>query len=214
MSFMGAEQLDFILRITTMVVPVALYFFILGFLNTRLHPQLLTGRQDFILLTAALSPLAFGPLVYYFGNHSAILIICAGLIGLGGFLLAPRGRSLVIYNISFARSVRAVVDTLNRLGRKARISGRRVEVDDGETFVEIDCFPLLRSISLRQVNGDRELWADFEQRLAGRMREIDVIPRPMAVSLLLVSTGMIVAPLALVVRHAPEIVRILGDLVQ
>jgi len=212
-SYLGLEQFEFTLRITTVVVPVALYFFILGFLNTRLHPQVLSGRQDFAILTAALSPLVFGPLTFYFGDNSALLMAGVVFLGLIGFLLVPRGRSLVIYNMSITESRKMVVRSLEQLGKTARINSAGVEIDDGRAIVEIACFPILRSVTLRFVKGDGEFWDGFEEILMGRIRNIDVIPRPMAVGLLLVATCMIVAPLSLVFKHAPEIVRLMENLV-
>jgi hypothetical protein len=41
----GIEQLGISLRIAMVVVPVALYFLILGLLNSRPCPQLLRGRR-------------------------------------------------------------------------------------------------------------------------------------------------------------------------
>ncbi|MGB2822184.1 MAG: hypothetical protein WBF17_14465, partial [Phycisphaerae bacterium] len=55
------------LRIATVVVPVALYFLVLGLLNSRPRPQLLRGRRDFALLIVALSPLFVLPVLHWAG---------------------------------------------------------------------------------------------------------------------------------------------------
>ena len=43
----AGANMDMSMRIVTVVMPVAVYFLILGLLNSRRHPQLLTGRRDF-----------------------------------------------------------------------------------------------------------------------------------------------------------------------
>ena len=70
-------------EIATVVVPVAVYFLVLGLLNSRPHPQLLSGRLDFALLTAAISPLFAVPVLRYFGIS---LLSVATAVALGLYL--------------------------------------------------------------------------------------------------------------------------------
>ena len=70
----------------------------------------------------------------------------------------------------------------------------------------------MRNVSLRMTGGSEDAWRAFEQRLASRLDRIETTSNPTAVGLLLLATGMFVAPLALMAHHAPEIVRLLTDL--
>ncbi len=212
MIFLGMEPLETSLRIATVVVPVSLYFLLLGLLNSRRHPQLLSGRQDFALLMVALSPLAFGPAMHYLNGGLWMVPACVVLLIGGIWALAPRGRAWVIYNLPLSSARQTVIDAFEAMGRCSRNTARGVEVEQGRAFVEFSSFPLLRNVSLRLVGGDEDLWRTFESHLSGRLKKIETDPSPMAVSLLLVATVMIVAPMALMVRNAPEIVRILTDL--
>jgi hypothetical protein len=212
MIVLGAEQTVVSLRIATIVVPVALYFLLLGLLNTRRCPQFLSGRQDFAMLMVALSPLALGPIMYYFDGGAVTLLIGAIVLAGGIFYLAPRGRTWVIYNLTLDDGCRAILDVLDDMGKTARQAGSRIEIGDSRAVIEISSFPVLRNISLKFIGGNEDFWRDFEARLAGRLERLEVEPSPMAVTLLLVATAMIVAPTALMVHHAPEIVRILTDL--
>ena len=74
---LGSENLGRALQIATTVVPVAVYFLVLGLLNSRRHPQMLSGRLDFSLMIAALSPLFLVPAVQYVG---ASLLTITGLV--------------------------------------------------------------------------------------------------------------------------------------
>ncbi len=212
MIFLGMEPLETSLRIATVVVPVSLYFLLLGLLNSRRHPQLLSGRQDFALLMVALSPLAFGPAMHYLNGGLWMVPACVVLLIGGIWALAPRGRVWVIYNLPLSSARQTVIDAFEAMGRCSCNTVRGVEVEQGKAFVEFSSFPLLRNVSLRLVGGDEDLWRTFESHLSLRLKSIETTPSPMAVSLLLIATAMIVAPMALMVHHAPEIVRILTDL--
>jgi hypothetical protein len=63
-----------------------------------------------------------------------------------------------------------------------------------------------------KLTGDRALSQPFARALAGVLATADSRTSPAAMSLLLVATGMLVAPLALLAHQAPQIVRILTDL--
>jgi hypothetical protein len=184
----------------------------LGFLNTRQRPQLLTGRQDFALLMLALSPLVLAPLAHWLGGGLRTALLCAGVLTAAVWLLAPRGRTWVVYNLSLPRARQAVLETLRSMGLTPQETDRGVELEGEPGAVEIENFPILRNVSLRLQGGRELLWNAFSERLSDRLRDTEVEPSPTAVALLLVATAMIVAPLALMVHHAPEIVRIVTDL--
>ena len=61
------------LQIAAIVAPIALYFLVLGLLNTRRRPQLLRSRVDFALLLAAMSPLVICPLLRWLPATPAVL---------------------------------------------------------------------------------------------------------------------------------------------
>jgi hypothetical protein len=208
------EQLSTTLRIATIVVPVALYFLLLGLLNTRRHPQMLSARQDFALLLLALCPLGFQPVMLYFGGGLTTMFSCAGVMGVLVYLLAPRGKAWVIYNIPYKKGRDTIVSVLEDMGHSPIRTRRGVDLDSGFAYVEIGSFPILRNISLRLVGGSEEMWAKFENNLSAHVGEIEAQQSPMAVSLLLVATLVIITPMMLVAQHAPEIVRLLTNLLQ
>ncbi len=214
MNILSLEQLDISMRVVTIIGPVAMYFLLLGLLNTRHTPQLLTGRQDFAMLTVAMSPLALQPMSQYFGGGVAVLSVCAILLFGLGWLLAPKGRTLVIYNMSIKQARLAVLDILDAMGQSPQGSANELELPNGQGVVKISSFPLLRNVSLRMTGQNNEIWQEFEINLADNLGKIEAQVSPMAVSLLLIATGMLVAPLVMVAHHGPEIVRVLTDLLQ
>jgi len=133
-------------------------------------------------------------------------------MGLGVYLLSPHGKAWVIYNIPFKKGRDTIVTVLEDMGHSPIRTRRGVDVDSGLASVEIGSFPILRNISLKLVGGDNEMWDKFENNLSARTNKIEAPPSPMAVSLLLVATLVIIAPMTLMAQHAPEIVRILTNL--
>jgi hypothetical protein len=98
------------------------------------------------------------------------------------------------------------------MGFSVRPNENSVEVTGHDAVVDMSSFPVLRNVSLRLRGGDESLWRGFEEHLTSQLHEMESEPSPMAVSLLLVATAMIVAPLVFMIHQAPEIVRILTDL--
>jgi hypothetical protein len=214
MTLLGMEQIEASLRIVTSVAPVALYFLLLGLLNTRRHPQLLSGRQDSALLTLAISPLIIAPVIHWLGGGLHTALACGLLLAGGVWLLSPRGRTWVIYNLPASNVRRTVQRILTSLGVATKPTGAGLAFENSDGGVDISHFPILRNVTLRLSGGDEELWAAFEAKLHAQLLRVESEPSPMAVTLLLVATAMIVAPLTLMVHHAPEIVRLLTDLLQ
>ena len=222
---LGLEQLTFPLRLTAIVLPVALYFLVLGLLNSRKHPQLLTSRQDFVLLMTTMSPLLLVPAMGLLEGVWAVGVASAVLGGLGALLLTDRrGDQWVIYNVSQAEAVGVMNRCLARLGVTAKpvaaglefveTSGDGAAGGCGETRVvlEIRPFPLLRNVSLRLRNATPHLTRQFRDELARQLAAMESPTTPMAMSLLIVATAMMIAPLAMAVQKAPELVRLLTDL--
>jgi len=197
------------LQMAAVVVPVSLYFLVLGLLNTRRRPQLLRARRDFAMLIVALGPLLACPLISWVSHSpAAVAVVAAGVIAALLGLRPPRA-SWVVYNITPAEAIDAVTRSLER-------SGLSFGRDEGEQIfrlpagsVELSSFPLLRNVSIRMTGCDDRAVGLFEQALAGRIELLSAQTTPMAMAMLLVATAMLVAPLVMVAPKAVEIVRIL-----
>lgn len=200
------------LLIAAVVVPVSLYFLVLGLLNTRHRPQLLRARRDFAMLIVALSPLLVCPLLTWMGHSLAALAVAAAVAVAAMLALRPPRASWVVYNITPAEAFDAVARSLER-------GGLSFERDQGDRIfrlphgsVELSSFPLLRNVSIRMTGCDDRAVELFERALAGRIELLSAQTTPMAMALLLVATAMLVAPLVMVAPKAVEIVRILTDM--
>jgi len=176
----------------------------------------LSGRLDFALLIAAFSPLCLVPLLNFVG--ASVLTVLAALAIVAGLIavLAPRPHETwVLYNISKERVLRSMERALDASGISCSRQGEQITLTAGPV-IRIASFPLLRNVSIHVTGGGKEQLGAlrrFEAELARGVSRIEVAPSPMAVSFVLVSTAMIVAPLILVADRVPEMVRILTDLI-
>jgi hypothetical protein len=200
------------LQVAAVVAPVALYFMVLGLLNTRSRPQMLSGRLDLAMLVGALSPLVVCPLMSWAGPSQWAMAAAAGGVVAAIWLLSPAGASWVIYNITPAEALDAVAKALDRAGLACRRrQGEQTFLLPGGQ-VELGSFPLLRNVTVRVTGCDWQTVHTFERALAGQIELLSAQTTPMAMAMLLVATTMLVAPLAMVAPRAVEIVRILTGL--
>ena len=210
----GSEHFGIPLRTASVVVPVALYFLVLGLLNSRKRPQVLTGRVDFALLILALSPLFLIPILNCVGPSPLALVISAAALIAAILILAPRGRTWVIYNIPAQDCADIVARALGRCGIESTPCPQGMLLPAHNATVRLSRFNFLRNVTVRLEGGSDQFAADFANAIAGGMGRVSAVTSPMAMGLLLVATGMLVAPLALVANHVPEMVRLITDLIK
>ena len=208
---MASGDLDISIRVATVVVPPAMYFLILGLLNTRRTPQILAGRLDFALLITAMAPLFVLPVLHMLGISQASIVAACGVVACGILVLAPRGRTWVVYNASSQEADRAVAEALRAGGYSWKKTGSTFNISDGRETISLTPFPLLRNVSV-QFDGCDEAGARFGRELARALADVPAEPQASAVALLVVAMTMMVAPLAMMANQAGEIVRLVTDL--
>ncbi len=208
-------QIELAFQIAMAATPVAVYFLILGLLNSRRRPQLLSSRLDFSLLLAALSPLCVVPLLRWIGADlrtlSASIIAVAGLIA---WMAPKRLTGWVIYNINTEQALGSIRQALDHAGLAFDPCTDGFGLDIG-CDIRVSPFTLLRNVSISIDGADRSHDASLERfadSLAHTLGKVEVIASPTAVSFVLIATAMIVAPLALMANRMPEMVRLLTGL--
>ena len=201
------------MHLAAVVAPVAVYFLILGLLNSRKHPQLITGRQDVVLLAAALSPALILPLADYLGGTApAMLAVALAALAVGVLSRGASSGSYVVYNLTHKQAQQALERALRGLNIRYECQGRRINLSDHDAYLEVSSFALLRNVSIRMRQGNPDLCRRLAAQLGGVLGGIEAQTSSMAVGLLIVATALLLAPLVTVVHRAPEIVRILTDL--
>ena len=199
--------------LVTIVMAVAVYFLILGLLNSRKSPQLLTGPEDSLLLIGSVCLLGVPLLISRLGMAGLLVAVCLAAAGAIACIILSRPRTWVIYNLRAAAADALVGEALSSMGRSFVKDSRQFLLSDG-TCVEVSCFALLRSVSIRIRGGDQQLRRQFGIQLAKTTAMKSVETSPGAMALLLVAMAMLIAPLTLAVQRAGEIVRLISDLLQ
>ena len=208
---LASEYLGISMGITTAVVPVAVYFLVIGLLNSRRHPQLVNGRTDFAMLMAAICPIFVFPLLDQF-QMGLPLMAAATLLFVGViWLIGPGNRTLVIYNLSTEEAMRAIDSTLVAMGVSFEAGADSYLLKDCDAEIRLSGFPMLRNVSFRFVGGSYDFVRNFQGQLEYSLNRLEVQTSPMAAGLMLVATAMLAVPMALMAHRVPEIVRLLAD---
>jgi hypothetical protein len=213
MDFLSTQQLDLTLRVTAVIAPVVLYFLMLGILNTRRRPQLLTGRQDLAMWLLALSPLMIHPLMGWVGGGWATALACGAILAAAFLLLAPWYPAWMIYNLPLERACGLIERAVSDAGHTFQTKNDVIQID-GKASLTLSTFPVINTVSIRMDRQDPTLAVLLERSLAGRLAKQDVEPSPMGVAILLVAVAMAIAPTTLLAQQAPQLVRLFTDLVR
>ncbi|MCP4376552.1 MAG: hypothetical protein GY794_10325 [bacterium] len=208
---LGSEYFGASFRVASVIVPVAGYFFILGLLNTRRRPQILTGRLDFSLLMLALCPGFVLPMLESFGLTLAGAAVVVGVLAAGLWLLGPGRKTWVVYNLSLGQADRVLRRAMDTMGWQYRTTPEGYRIEAHDMNVRVSGFWILHNVSVHLTGGSDKLCRGFARELGIAVARTSARTPAMAVTMLLVATGMLVAPLAMVAHRVPEIVRLLAD---
>ena len=208
---LGSEYFGASIRVVSVIVPVAGYFFIIGLLNTRRRPQILTGRLDFSLLMLAFCPGFVLPMLERFGLTPTGGTVVIGVLATGVWLVGPGGRSWVVYNLSPGQADRVLRRSMDAMGWRYCITPDGYRIEEQNISLRVSGFWILHNVSVQMTGGSNELCRDFARELGVSVGRTSARTRAMAVAMLLVAMGMLVAPLAMVAHRVPEIVRLLAD---
>lgn len=211
---LATENIGFVVRLATVVAPVGIYFLILGLLNSRRHPQLLSGRQDFSLLIVSLGLLFLLPLASYIGLSPAGAVLLALAIAAAVFFLSPQDRTWVIYNLPRLEARWAVARCLRKMGIEFTDEAYGFSLAQNDATVRLSEFPLLRNVTVRLRGGQPELARQLEHTLEEALAKAPAETSPMALCMMLLATGMLVAPVTLMVQSAPQIARLIVDMMK
>ncbi len=212
---LGSEQLSLAVQVAAVVAPVAVYFLLLGLLNSQPNPQIISARSDFILLNAAFFPVFCVPVLSYFAPSVWTLLVVVGALLASVLLLAPRRTgNWVVYNITLPATVRAGQRALNLMGEPFVRRGRRLILNRIDVTLRFTSMPLLRNVSISTEGANAaEFSRDFEKLLASQLATVPTTATPMAVTFLLIATVMLIAPLGLLADRMPEMVRLVTNLI-
>lgn len=215
---LGNYQVVDVLLLAGNVMPIALYFLALGLLNSYAKPYLTTGRRDFIVLTIVLVPVLFWPVPAFVQSGAWWAVIASGTLAAAAFayLLPRRNAGFVIYNISEARCLRLLDDSLRACGRAGCRHGNTWIADDTRCEIHVRSFSLLRNVSLHVECADPQAADEFARSLDRELqRQLDAfsqLPSAMGAGLVLLGLTLMTLPMWMVSRHIDDLVDAMSHL--
>jgi len=207
----GNYQVVDVLMLVGNTAPIALYFLVLGLVNSHSRPYLISSRADFLTLTCVLTPVLLWP-VPHFITLGLTWLLAVGLLLVAVvfiWMFVTTGAGFVIYNVAEARCIRLLEESLRRLGHTGRWNGQNWQADSGAFTIHIRKFALLRNVSIHieihtQEAGQlvRTLGTELDRRLAS----VAQLPSTMGACLVLIGVSLMILPMWMVGRHIHDLV--------
>jgi hypothetical protein len=201
------------LSLMAVILPLAVYFLIVGLLNSRSRPQVLTGGEDSLLLAGAMSALFWPAVVVNFGVPVLAAILAGGVALAGVCLALHRPRSWVIYNLPADQVEHLLGPLLTALGASRGSHAGEWHFASGASVI-LDRFPLFRNVSIRFRGEDESLRKRLEAAILTAMTTARTDTTPLAMMLLLLAVVMLACPLMIIAPQADEIARHIAELFQ
>lgn len=211
----GSYQAVDVLMLVGSVGPIALYFLILGLVNSHSRPYLVTSRSDFILLTVVLAPLFLWPVPTFVQSGNwlplSVGIVLASM--LFAWILPRRNAGFVIYNISQSRCSRVLEDVIDDIGLVGRWENDSWCSADGRTILHLRGFSLLRNVTVHFENHGGSFPLDkFHSALRQRLDAISQLPSTTGASLVIVGVAMMILPMWMLTRHIDDVVDAMSNI--
>jgi len=207
------------LKVILTIAPIAAYFLTLGVVNSQACPRLVSGRQDFLLLTGTFLPIVLWPLAalfHSFGWHAvlAVLVLSAVLLRM---MLPHPWKHWVIYNANADLALASVRHALDRLGWDYRQEGEAAFLLPGRHMrVEVAGIGFLNAVNLFIRTDKSDAGPDeatpLVEAVSHALRRHELLPAPAGLLLVLIGSGLMIVPMWMMTRHMRDIVETIQQL--
>jgi hypothetical protein len=164
------------LHLTIALTPVSIYLLLLGIINLRTRPLLLTGTRDTLALALAVSGFVVaGPMELFLPEAIASILggwvwlplIALYVLGVTLLVLMLRPR-LVIYNISWDQLQPGLRRVVSQLDADARWAGEGLVMPNSGVQLHVDYHAGLRNVQLNSLGASQNVagWRRLEQALS------------------------------------------------
>jgi hypothetical protein len=214
----NTQQVVVLLKVFLLVGPLALYFMVLGLLNSQPAARLIDARSDFLMLTACAAPLLLAPAVIVVrqGYEFALLPVLVAAVVMMRALLPRRHSGWVIYNLPRPRAQVLVERCLRELGWAYRVGEGCLEVPQRGLLIRFSGLPILRNVTCH-LSFDRaaercETAALLRSRLENALARQQLLPSLAGSCLMMLGIGLILLPLWMMSRHSEAIAEVVTRL--
>ncbi|MFO0973362.1 MAG: hypothetical protein U1A27_08000 [Phycisphaerae bacterium] len=204
----GNPAIDSLLFVV-LVAPIAVYFLLLGLVNSHATPCLISSRSDFVALTVVFLPLLVAPMPALVGSGAAwLLVVEAGLVGwLFHQMLPGRRAGWVIYNISAARARAVVEQAAADAGWNGTWQDESWRGPAGT--VRLTSLPVLRNVTVHldpTTGTTDQTVAALERAISGRLGRIRQLPSTAGACLVMLGVSLLAVPIWMMGRHIQDVV--------
>jgi len=203
------EYSDELLQVLLTVVPVAMYFLMLGLVNSQRRPYFVSGRRDFLILALVFSPVLIRPLWWLAAASWPIFAVVMMLGAALFWLVLPKeSTSWVIYNVSNHQFHRVLERALRGLGVQWRWRHDRIEFEDSSLEIAVSGFALLRNVTvyLKGEPSDEPLIHKISAALEGELGHVRSRPATTGVVFLIIGAGLLAWPAFMMGQHLDVLV--------
>lgn len=200
-----------VLMLVGNLAPIALYFLILGLVNSYSRPVLTSQRSDFIALSCVLIPVLLWPLPMLAQLQMWWLLlagICLAAFAFSRFLPTVQA-GFVIYNIPRSQARRVLHNALQRIGQTGEWQDDRWQSDSGEVVIRLRRFSLLRNVTFdieTHTTAARKQIERLSCELDTQLAELPQLPSAMGACLVMIGLAMMMMPMWMVGRHIRDLV--------
>ncbi len=203
------------LRLAIACIPLAAYALVMGLVNLRRRPLLVSGGCDLSALGVALAGLVFvGPIEMFrpeaataeLGNYiwPVMIVFYALLLLLAVLLVRPR---LVAYNIAPDELHPVLAETAARLDPEARWAGNHLSLPHLGVQLHLDSFDLMRNVSLVASGGRQNIdgWRRLSRELSIALGAVRVKMNLRAIGFLLAAAVLFAVSVGQMLNHPVEL---------
>ncbi len=206
-----------VLMLVGNVAPIALYFLVLGLVNSHARPCLITSRSDFLALTTVLLPLLIWPVPEFVRAHLFGSLALGLLLAVLAFyyLLPHAAAGFVVYNVSRSQCLNALAAALRRLNLSGRWDNAVWTSDRGDLLIEIRQFSLLRNVSIHTTpssDAARDCVHHIGLELRRSLQSVAQLPSNMGAALVMLGVTLMILPMSMVARHIDDLVEAMAHL--
>jgi len=211
------EQAIWVVKLALYIAPPALYFVMLGLVNSQGRCHVISGRSDWLALMLVFFPVLIWPTLWLMelGRWLLVLLLSAGWAVFLWLSTPDELASLVIYNTTRCRCRRAVQRTLAGLNVPFREDRGTLILPQQDVRIKFNSVTVLRNVTLHfegPLYQHRVLLERIRGELAARLARIQTTPGLSAPCLLLAGTVMLLIPLSMMVQNIDVFVQLVTDL--
>ncbi len=218
----STSQVILILKLALNIAPPALYFVILGLVNSQSKPHLISSRNDWLALVCVFFPVVVYPSIVLanWGYYMPALGIIAA-IGIGLMISLPNpGTGWVIYNTSKSAVRKLITRTLDKHSIEYKIDAEDdlIIIPREGLIIKMTYFAILRNVtvSLDKV-GNKSITNSsvsdiLENELSSKIAFIESGLNVIGPAMLIAGSSMLILPLIMMIRHIDAFVRVVSDL--